>query len=193
MRAVEIVGRGVSLNNYFHSGTETWACNMVHFLHERFRNHTKSFIMDDFSLFREKMQGFYGLLQQEEYRYVDYIYTSRVTKDWWWATQYPLASVIHQTRCDWFNNTLAYMVAFAIADGSVDELHLHGVDYKSNEEIRTNQEQCTTFWLGIAHGRGIRIKVNPASYLLEKNYKFLNEIEQPLYGYKYSIPRRELI
>ena len=199
MRAVEIVGIGFSLKNYFHSGTETWTCNMGHFLHEKLNNHTKTFIMDDFDLFEEKMKGFYEHIIKNGNKENISVYTSRVDPRWGWAKLYPLHTVISYVNADWFNNTLAYMIAYAIASHKmlntepVDELHLHGVDYKTEDESRRQERECTSFWLGMAHAHGIKIKVNPASFLLEKNYELIHGIAQPLYGYRYNPPRRKLI
>lgn len=94
--------------------------------------------------------------------------------------EYPLEDVISDLTYSYFNNTVAYAVAFAIHQ-KVSKIHMFGVDfsYKQNIHFAEAGKACVEFWLAIALSRGIKVEIAPASGLLDTN---VPENEK-LYGY----------
>jgi len=89
--------------------------------------------------------------------------------------RYPVESVAATTG-DYFNSSIAYMVALAIHE-NVNSLSLYGVDMKDDEEFfyqRPNLE----YLLGVAIGKGIKVNIPEQSPVLKFNpngIKFGNE------------------
>lgn len=93
---------------------------------------------------------------------------------------YPLEEVVKSLGFAYFNNTVAYAVAFAIMK-KVSKIYLYGVDfsYKENVHIAESGRGCVEFLCATAISRGIDIQVAPRSPLLDAN---VPENEK-LYGY----------
>ena len=94
--------------------------------------------------------------------------------------EYPLEDVINSTGYSYFNNTVAYSVAFAVA-AEVEKLHLYGIDfsYKQNVHIAEAGRSCVEFWCAMALAKGIKIQVAPRSGLLDTNVPE----DEKIYGY----------
>ena len=94
--------------------------------------------------------------------------------------EYPLEEVVAATTFSYFNNTVAYAVAFAIKE-KVGKINFYGIDfsYKHNLHFAEAGRACVEFWCAIAMSRGIRIQVSPASPLMDSNVPD----EEKLYGY----------
>ena len=71
-------------------------------------------------------------------------------------TQYPLADAINLVGGCFFNNSISYMIAYAILQGA-SVIHLYGVALQNGEEIRTKQLQNVRELLMFARGKGIDI------------------------------------
>lgn len=92
---------------------------------------------------------------------------------------YPLQEVITATKFSYFNNTVAYAVAAAIAGGA-GKICLYGVDFSyKNVHIAESGRGCVEFWCGVAVSKGISIEIAPQSPLMDTN---VSEC-QKLYGY----------
>lgn len=94
--------------------------------------------------------------------------------------EYPLAEVIKDLTFSYFNNTVAYAVAFAIYS-KVKKIHFYGVDfsYRQNLHFAEAGRGCVEFWCAIALSRGIQIQVAPRSALLDTE----TPEDEKLYGY----------
>lgn len=94
--------------------------------------------------------------------------------------QYPLEDVIRETGICYFNNTVAYAVAFAVA-AKVSKINFYGIDftYRSNVSMAEAGRACVEFWCSQAISRGVKIEVASSSSLLDTN---VPEAEK-LYGY----------
>lgn len=94
--------------------------------------------------------------------------------------EYPLEDVITATNFSYFNNTVAYAVAFAVAH-KVAKIHMYGVDfsYKQNIHFAEAGRACVEFWCAIALSNGISIQVAPHSGLLDTNVPE----DEKIYGY----------
>jgi len=94
--------------------------------------------------------------------------------------EYPLEEVVRETGLCYFNNTVAYSLAFAVYQ-QVARLHLYGIDYSYRQNINFAEagRACCEFWCATAISRGIHIEVAHRSGLLDTN---VPENEK-LYGY----------
>lgn len=70
------------------------------------------------------------------------------------AVRYPFEEVISVTG-DYFNSSIAYMLALAIAEG-YEKIGLYGVDMKAEDEY-FYQRPNIEYLIGLAKGRGIEI------------------------------------
>lgn len=92
---------------------------------------------------------------------------------------FPLAEVLGHLGHDYFNNTAAYAVAYAIHIG-VDRISLFGCDYTYPDAHDAEQGRaCVEFWLGFARAHGINITIPQNSSLMDA----LHSPQERLYGY----------
>ena len=94
--------------------------------------------------------------------------------------EYPLQSVVEETGCSYFNNTIAYSIAFALWK-KVESISVFGVDftYKSNMHFAEAGRACVEFWLAKCMDAGIIVSISPRSSLLDTNI----DLKDKLYGY----------
>lgn len=76
--------------------------------------------------------------------------------------RYPLLEIFHEFGITYLRNSISYMIAFAIYKG-YKTIHLYGVDQDEKLDIQgmpyVYGKAHVTFWLGIAHERGIKFTV----------------------------------
>lgn len=104
--------------------------------------------------------------------------TSSLHPDFPTSEAYPLEKVV-SAGLPYLNNTVAYAVALAVAEG-VDDLWLFGCDfgYEGRPEIKEAGRACVEFWLGIAAARGMALHLPPSTSLLDSHKGVA------LYGYR---------
>ena len=90
------------------------------------------------------------------------------------AIRYPLERAI-AAGCDYFTSTVAFLIAWGIVQG-YKEIALYGIDLIVGTEYEF-QRQCAEFWLGIAHGRGMTVRIPPQSALLKHSHRYGYERE----------------
>ena len=95
------------------------------------------------------------------------------------VVEYPLQNVLQKTKYAYLNNTVAYALAYAIAE-EVSDLHLFGIDF-THKAINFAEagRACCEFWLAIAVSKGIKLHIANSSSLLDTNVLE----DQKLYGY----------
>ena len=92
---------------------------------------------------------------------------------------FPLEECVKEFGIPYFNNTISYMIAYALLKG-VKELDTYGVNQASSSEY-FYEKSSVEYWLGIASGRGVQVTINgPKSELLNNKARFGGSI---LYGY----------
>lgn len=188
-KSVAILGMGASLNTYLRLAAqagwrgrvveEVWGINAVAGVLQCDR----VFHMDDMRLQERRAEvhphsnvaGICDWLRSHP----GPIYTSTVYPEFPGAVEFPLDKVMTTTGHGYFNSTVAYAVAYAIAIG-VKHIHIYGADFSyKNSHKREKGRACVEFWLGIASARGIQLSVAGDSTLLDAD---VSEDER-FYGY----------
>jgi len=107
------------------------------------------------------------------------VITSRAHPGYPCLVEFPLEKALNNLGHDYFNNTAAYAVAYAILTG-VKKISLFGCDFTyPNAHDAEKGRACVEFWLGFARARGIQI-------LLPKNTTMMDALytkAERLYGY----------
>ena len=108
------------------------------------------------------------------------IYTCELDKRVPAAEEFPLGPLIGDLGCAYFNNTVAYAIAFALWN-QVSHLTVFGVDftYKTNMHFAESGKACCEFWLAKCMENNIEVSIAPRSNLLETDVP----TKEKLYGY----------
>lgn len=107
------------------------------------------------------------------------VVTSRKHPGYPALVEFPLEDVLNHLGHDYFNNTAAYAVAFAIHAGAA-KISLFGMDYTyPNVHDAEKGRACVEFWLGQAHARGLQISLPKSTTLMDSMYPQASR----LYGY----------
>lgn len=110
--------------------------------------------------------------------------TSRRDPNYPGSIEYPLQDVINKVGVQYFNNTVAYAVAFAIYK-DFKKISLWGVDFSYADGHKAEKGRgCVEYLLGIASARGVHIEVPADSTLLDANIPD----DQRFYGYDVIMP-----
>lgn len=182
---VAIVAMGQSQIDYHLSRThslvfdEIWAINaMIGVLPEI----DGAFILDPMTRFFDTEDaGSMTPMMRKYLPTVTYpIYTCELDERVPYAEEYPLPYLVGDLGCAYFNNTVAYAIAFALWN-QVSHLTIFGVDftYKTNMHYAESGKACCEFWLAKCMENNINVSVAPRSNLLETNV----DIKEKLYGY----------
>lgn len=186
--SVAIVAMGASANTYLRLCTvrgdrrkvadETWAINAMGGVIQ----HDLLFQMDDLAIqearAKRKPDGTVAATL-DWLRQHPRFFTSRAYAAYPGGQEYPLAEVIGTVGSSYFNNTVAYAVAYAIHIGA-KRISLYGADFSyPNAHKAERGRGCVEFLMGIAAARGIRIEVAENSTLLDASVPN----DQKLYGY----------
>ena len=92
---------------------------------------------------------------------------------------YPLEEVVKDTGVCYFNNTVAYAMAYAIWK-KAQKICLYGIDFTyKNVNMAESGRACVEFWCATAISKGIKIEVAHRSGLLDTNVPD----NEKLYGY----------
>jgi hypothetical protein len=92
---------------------------------------------------------------------------------------FPLKEIALELGYCYFNNTVAYAVAYAIWK-KVKQISLYGIDYTyKNVSMAESGRACVEFWCAIAATKGIKLEVAHRSSLLDTNVPD----DEKLYGY----------
>ena len=91
------------------------------------------------------------------------------------SVRYPIERVIEDSGIDYFTSTIAFEVGLAIM-----EIALFGIDLIVGTEYSV-QKACLEFWLGMAHAKGINVRIPDECALLKQSYRYGYE-RQPDWG-----------
>lgn len=103
------------------------------------------------------------------------MYSTKTFEDIPSSIAYPLQEVSNFFGVDYFGHSIDYMLALAIYQG-YDVINTYGLVMSQGSKY-TFEKPSTTFWIGMALGRGIEVNIYGDSSLL-------STIDGTLYGYK---------
>jgi hypothetical protein len=94
------------------------------------------------------------------------------------SVKYPMDAVRAKYTVDGCDNpfltcSAAFMLPLAVDQSNVTEIHVFGVDMAQDTEFSHQRPSCE-FWLGVCHGRGIKLTIQSSSDLLKTAF---------IYGY----------
>ena len=158
---------------------EVWAINaMIGVL----PNIDKAFILDPMSRFLDTHDaGGMTDMMRRTLPLVDYpIYSCELDSRVPAVEEYPLESIVKDLGCSYFNNTIAYAIAYALW-AKVGSISIFGVDftYKTNMHFAESGRACVEFWIAKCIDSGIDVSIAPKSSLLDTDI----DIKDKLYGY----------
>lgn len=95
--------------------------------------------------------------------------TSKVYPEYPGAIAFPLEKIVQKYGVTYFNNTVAYAVAYAMYVG-VKKISIFGCDYSYHNVMRSESGRgCLEFWLGMAIANGIKVRIGEHSSLMDSN------------------------
>lgn len=158
---------------------EVWAINaMIGVL----PNIDKAFILDPMSRFLDTHDaGAMTDMMRRTLPLVDYpIYSCELDNRVSAVEEYPLEEVVKDLGCSYFNNTIAYAIAYALW-AKVGSISIFGVDftYKTNMHFAESGRACVEFWIAKCIDSGMEVSIAPRSSLLDTDI----DIKDKLYGY----------
>lgn len=158
---------------------EVWAINaMVGVL----PNIDRAFILDPMSRFLDTHDaGAMTDMMRRTLPLVDYpIYSCELDNRVPAVEEYPLEEVVKDLGCSYFNNTIAYAIAYALW-AKVGSISIFGVDftYKTNMHFAESGRACVEFWIAKCIDSGMEVSIAPRSSLLDTDI----DIKDKLYGY----------
>jgi hypothetical protein len=158
---------------------EIWAINaMIGVL----PNIDKAFILDPMSRFLDTHDaGAMTDMMRRTLPLVDYpIYSCELDSRVPAVEEYPLESIVKDLGCSYFNNTIAYAIAYALW-AKVGSISIFGVDftYKTNMHFAESGRACVEFWIAKCIDSGMEVSIAPRSSLLDTDI----DIKDKLYGY----------
>jgi len=158
---------------------EIWAINaMIGVI----PNIDRAFILDPMSRFFDTYDaGDMTVMMQKVLPEITYpIYTCEIDKRVPATEEFPLSILINDLCCSYFNNTIAYSIAFALWN-KVESINIFGVDftYKNNMHFAEAGRACVEFWISKCLDKKINVSIAPNSNLLDTNVP----LKDKLYGY----------
>lgn len=161
-------------------GVEIWGSNVIfrdHYVDRIFFGHDPrgSFLNDDVHLFEN--------LNKLKVP----VYTTGVFKPLKKNAQIPILEIMQEFGIGFFLNVIAWMLPTAILQ-KPKTMDLYGVDMRpdAGEETYVNEKGSVEFWVGVAMGRGIKVKNTKESYVLKTKQ------EGNFPGYKNKVPQAGL-
>ena len=96
------------------------------------------------------------------------------------AVLYPIQEIANATKCAYFNNTIAYALAFAMWN-KVEAIDLFGIDFSYRNDLHFAEagRACVEFWLCKLMENDCVVGVSPRSTVLDADVP----ANEKLYGY----------
>ena len=158
---------------------EVWAINAMVGVLKRIN---RAFVMDPVSRFFDTDDaGNMTVMMKETLPTIGYpIYTCEIDERVPALEEYPIETIVKDLDCGYFNNTIAYAIAFALWNKVVG-INMFGADftYKSNLLFAESGRACCEFWLAKCMDAGIIVQVAVTSGLLDADVP----IQEKMYGY----------
>ena len=158
---------------------EVWAINAMVGVLKRI---DRAFIMDPVSRFFDTNDaGNMTTMMKETLPTIECpIYTCELDKRVSALEEYPIETIVKDLNCGYFNNTIAYAIAFALWN-QVGGVNMFGADftYKGNLYFAESGRACCEFWLAKCMDEGIIVQVAVTSGLLDADVP----LQEKMYGY----------
>jgi len=157
-----ILGKGpsrASCPDLIKPGTEIWGVTNVFIekgVSRLFEMHSRETVEAGF----KQYGGNYAMVNKLGFP----VYTRELYPEYDNNEVYPLADVVREFGVRYFMNSLSYMIALAIMQRP-KEMELLGVDMRCVEDF-LREKACVEFWLGVAVGRGIKVKTSDISFVM---------------------------
>lgn len=90
------------------------------------------------------------------------------------SVRYPIERVM-EGNLDYFTSTVAFGIALAIQEG-FQEIGLWGIDLIVGDEY-FYQRACAEFWIGVAHGKGLKVTLPHTTALIKQSHRYGYEQE----------------
>jgi len=196
MKRVALIARGPSNKKYpgkDYGYDEVWTLNQLCQQYVDMGEIDRLFVMDDL----KTRAPFYGNDGPEFAEWLVYEYKGRVVTSNVYAglpdnfEEFPLMDIVADFGIrvgTAFYSTPDYMIALAIHEG-FSHIDMFGVDQMHDGAPKV-MTTATALWIGVAHGRGVRVRVFQGSF-----YEYFLHtgitMEQGLYGYDLKRPRIE--
>lgn len=193
VKRVIILGQGPGFENCpFEGVDEVWTLNMAPF---KVKQCDRVFVMDPLETKTDISRGFYhGMLEHERGEKIPVTvedYKQKLNDEGITLVSaykydgvehyepYPIREIFEWASTDYFANTVSYMIAYAIYHG-VEYIEFWGVNQAAASEFIMHKG-CIEFWIGIAVGLGIGIKIEGAESYVLRNPDGI------LYGYRMHV------
>ena len=85
------------------------------------------------------------------------------------SVRFPIERAI-EIGSDYFTSTISYLIAWSILQG-YQEVALYGIDLIVGTEYEV-QKACAEHWLGVAHGRGMNVRLPSGCALLKHSHRY---------------------
>ena len=180
---IAIVGLGGSYADYISARVasqefnEVWGINCIGgIIHV-----DRTFMMDPVTRFidTENAGSQTGIAREFLHKNIKPIYSCVTHPDFPAIEEYPLEKVIKSTGYCYFNNTVAYAIAYAIWKKAT-KICLYGVDFTyKNVNMAESGRAYVEFWCAIAASKKIKLEIAHHSGLLDTNVPD----NEKLYGY----------
>ena len=180
---IAIVGLGGSYADYISAQVasqkfdEVWGINCIGgIIHV-----DRKFMMDPVTRFldTENAGSQTGVDREFVQKNTNPIYSGVKHPDFPAVEEFPLEKVVKSTGYCYFNNTVAYAMAYAIWKKAT-KICLYGIDFTyKNVNMAESGRACVEFWCAIAASKGIKLEIAHRSGLLDTNVPD----NEKLYGY----------
>jgi hypothetical protein len=156
-KVVAIVGKGPTAHQggYEPTNVEVWGINAAWKHMGKASQADRWFHIDDTKKYTES-RGFLQSFDGPVYL----IYPDETIPT---GIQYPVAAVEKRLQ-GYFHPTASYALALALFEG-FDDIHLWGLDYPLGTRY-DGQRACVEYWIGRAHGAGVKVQIPIESALL---------------------------
>ncbi len=184
---ITILGQGPGWEQYPYD-QETWTLNMALFKAKRV---DKLFLIDPIETKTDIRRGYYHGFYKEYGKTIpvnvdDFkkkIIDNKISfvsgyeyKDIPTYEPYPIKEILEMYKVPYFANTISYMIAYALLK-KVTLINFWGVNQAAASEFIMHKG-CIEFWIGLAIGLGVGIRINGAHSHVLRNPDGL------LYGYR---------
>lgn len=80
----------------------------------------------------------------------------------------PMWEMVAKWKTDFFTNSFAWMIAYALWLGKYKKIKFYGVDMTNNHEVFRNERGSVEHWIGVARGMGLDIEISKGSYICKR-------------------------